>query len=259
MTFGLILGWLGALTAVSASLPQVVRLIRTGDVTGVSPAGWTFSLGSAIAWEIHGLRLGLPNLVAPNLVVMVSTAAILYHLYRAGGPRPRLWLVWRLGQAVAVGAALALVDHGLGSVWFGLLVPIPGAVGLLAQASALVRCASVTGVSLPTLALTAANTAVWAAWGLIAAEPGTAIASLIGGGLALFNLTWRILRSLGLRPLGTPAGGAKSARRRPPRSSPAAKGRRPAPPRRHDIRRRAQPDRARPARAAARQGRRHRR
>jgi uncharacterized protein with PQ loop repeat len=206
MTFGLFLGWFGALTAVGTSAPQVARLVRTRDSSGVSASAWTLCLGASLGWASHGVQLGLPNQVLPNVAVAAASLAVMNQLRRIDG----LALAPRLLPAAALGATMACVDHFLGTVVFGLMIPIPGAVGALAQGSRLVRSAQVTGVPVLGLALGAANSTVWLAWALIAHEPGTAIASSVGGSLALFNLVWRVLRACGLRPMLVEA-------RRPPR------------------------------------------
>jgi hypothetical protein len=197
MTLGLVLGWIGALTAVSTSVPQVARLIRTHDPAGVSPAAWTLCLGASIGWASHGIQLGLPNQAVPNVAVAAAALAVLTQLHHI----ERTPLAPRLIPALALGATMSTVDYLLGTVVFGLLIPVPNAVGAIAQGARLVRAPSVNGVPIVGLALGASNSAVWITWGLLISEPGTTIASTVGGTLALFNLVWRILRACGLRPL----------------------------------------------------------
>ncbi|MDR1186626.1 MAG: hypothetical protein LBK95_04105 [Bifidobacteriaceae bacterium] len=244
MTFGLVLGWLGALTAAAAGLPQAARLIRSRDYSGVSAAAWTLTLGSALGWASHGVQLGLVNQIVPNLTASVAAFAVLYRLHRISG----LSLSGRVAPGLAIGAAMACVDHFWGAVAFGVLGAVPGATAITAQGVQLVRSVQVTGVPVLGLLLGATNSAVWIVWGIHVAEPGTAIASCIGGALALFNLVWRLLRGRGLRPFFASAHGpalrraaqAGSARRAgPPHRREQVRPRRVAPPGRHRIRARA--------------------
>jgi uncharacterized protein with PQ loop repeat len=229
MTLGLVLGWLGALTALSTGLPQVARLIRAHDCSGVSAAAWTLCMGSAIGWASHGVQLGLINQVVPNTISCAASFTVLYQIHRMTG-QP---LLPRVAPALAIGLTMGCVDFFLGVVVFGLIGAMPGAAATVAQGTQLVRAPRVTGVPVLALALGLSNSLVWFSWGLFVNEPGTAIASSIGGILCLFNLVWRVLRSCGLRAFF--AMDQVPATKRQPKKL-AAKGR-PAPPhRREEVR-----------------------
>ena len=72
-----ILGWIGAATGSLVALPQVVRILRTGATTGVSPLTWRLLVGVNLAWMSHGVMTHHPNIVVSNIVYALCTSTIL--------------------------------------------------------------------------------------------------------------------------------------------------------------------------------------
>ena len=178
--------------------PQIVRLLRTRRIEGVSPAwaavGMTINLGW-ITWVLaERLWLPIPAVVA----AILSFGAVLYLLYRNGADvRAALW--------VSAGIAVACVGIQQAAGWTVLGTVLGLSNGLYHGPSVVAawRAHTPVGVSPLSWVLTALEGAVWGLYGvLVAAVPimvygSTAILLAVGVLLRLWMTRDRIRAALG--------------------------------------------------------------
>ena len=199
------LGWTAAAFLAAVALPQVIKLLRTRAIAGISPSAWQFMLAVNLAWTAHGLLTDRPNIWLPNLVFLVCSTTILIRLARQGGwAAPRLFL-----PGVILGSVAFALDVAVGPVAFAVAAVIPSATAQLAHLRELILAPSIQGVSMPFLMMNVANQCLWVSWALLAHERSVIIASLCIGSLMTANLVLATLRRLGVmrarsapRPVG---------------------------------------------------------
>lgn len=189
-----LLGWAAALSLAAVALPQVIKLLRSKTIAGISPSAWQIVLGINVAWSAHGLFTGHPNIWVPNLIFLVCSATILVQLARHGvRSLPRLFL-----PGVVLASVAFALDVTVGPVAFAIAAVIPSATAQLAQLRELIVAPSIRGVSMPFLVTNVANQCLWFSWALLAHERSVTIASLCIGSLMTANLVWATLRRLRL-------------------------------------------------------------
>ena len=178
--------------------PQIVRLLRTRRIEGVSPAwaavGMTINLGW-ITWVLaERLWLPIPAVVA----AILSFGAVLYLLYRNGADvRAALW--------VSAGIAVACVGIQQAAGWtvLGTVLGLSNGLYLGPSVVAAWRAHTPVGVSPLSWVLTALEGAVWGLYGvLVTAVPimvygSTAILLAVGVLLRLWMTRDRIRAALG--------------------------------------------------------------
>lgn len=194
MTAAEIVGWAGALTAISIGIPQVVRLIRTRSTAGVSLVTWQAVLALNIGWGVHGLLLDALNMVVSNAFSVIASLMVL-GLIRRERHRGPLSLLMPSGMIAAV---MIAVDLALGSTWFGAVAVVVSLVANAGQGISLVRSVSIAGVAPGFLVAQLLNQLLWLAWALLVADSGTLISSASTGLVASFNLVWWLLRRFGM-------------------------------------------------------------
>ena len=199
MTPGDLLGWTATVVGTVLALPQLVRLVRTGNVEGLSLVSWQTALVLNLAWTMHGINIGqLPQILSSSLALF-TTVPILVLMARALG-RP---VFPTMVPSLVVTAAMIAVDGFLGSVAYGIVAIIPGIVITAAQSVELVRAHHVRGVSPLSMSLGFLNLTLWVVWAVLVNDSGTMIAVSTTWFVALFNVVWYVLRRLGLRPFLT--------------------------------------------------------
>jgi uncharacterized protein with PQ loop repeat len=200
VSFVVVLGWVAAIVGDSIAVPQVVRLMRTRDVSGLSLFGWQTIVAINVAWGVHGFRVGQANMLVANVVGLAITTLVLGLIARELGHNlVRLLIPGFLVAGLMVGA-----DVLFGAGIFGAVAIIPAVVSNSAQSVELVRSPRVDGVSPLFLVLAVLNQALWFSWGLLVPEYGTIVSSSVTLAVTLFNLVWWSLRRLGLRAFGRP-------------------------------------------------------
>lgn len=194
-----LLGWTATVVGTVLALPQLVRLVRTGNVEGLSLVSWQTALVLNLAWTMHGINIGqLPQILSSSLALF-TTVPILVLMARALG-RP---VFPTMVPSLVVTAAMIAVDGFLGSVAYGIVAIIPGIVITAAQSVELVRAHHVRGVSPLSMSLGFLNLTLWVVWAVLVNDSGTMIAVSTTWFVALFNVVWYVLRRLGLRPFLT--------------------------------------------------------
>jgi uncharacterized protein with PQ loop repeat len=187
-----ILGWIGAATGSLVALPQVVRILRTGATTGISPLTWRLLVGVNLAWMSHGVITHHPNIVVSNTVYALCTSTILILLWRHRGIR--LWQLFVPG--ILLGALMVAVDAFSGPIAFAVIAFIPAALSQMAQLRSLVVSRNVHGVSLWWLAYCVLNQTIWLTWAVLAHEISLIIVATGLGIIMTLNLILGVLRRL---------------------------------------------------------------
>jgi uncharacterized protein with PQ loop repeat len=194
-------GWLATLVGITLGLPQVLRLVRTRRVEGLSLTAWQAWMVVNLSWTAHGISIGQPPQILTSALSLCSTVPILYLMARE--LRRRLLPVLLPGLLGA--AALISVDQIFGSAVFGTLAIIPAVIANAGQSLELVRSKRIVGVSVLFLILAVVNQGLWLSWAILVPDIGTTIVAAVTGTITAFNLIWWSLRILGLRPLLPPA------------------------------------------------------
>ena len=200
MDFVVVWGWVCALVGAVMSLPQIVRLLRSETSAGVSLLLWQLMLGSAIGWTAHGLASGHVNLVVPNAINTVLSAAVLAMVARdrgLGGAR-----VWPLG--LGVGTALVASEQLGSAALFGAVVIAPIVIGLAGQTRDLVREPDIRGLSGLYVVGAFVLQVLWWSWSLMSGDISTFICSTAVGLVTAVNAVLWTLRVRGLLVPRTP-------------------------------------------------------
>lgn len=165
MSFVDVFGWIAAVVGAFYTMPQLIRVIRTGKTAGLPVLTWQLQSAAGLSWVGHGLIYGSPNLVACNLVIGAGALGVLITIIRKRN------LSWsKLLLVVAVIASLVGLDFWLGQLVFGFLVLIPGALGLVLQLRDLITKPDISGVSPVFLILGLLIQAMWFAWGFMVTD-----------------------------------------------------------------------------------------
>lgn len=172
--------------------PQIVRLARTGDPTGVSTTWPAIGLVSNAGWTFYLLSRELWAAIPSTVVMMVFYGLVLRALARTGTRLDRSWgrgATWAaiLGIAAAVGGMRGL---GLVLAW-SYVVQIAPAV------RAVYAVGRPTGVSVATWLLIAGEAALWGFYGWWFDDLPVMIYAAVGvlGGLAIVARMVAIRRS----------------------------------------------------------------
>jgi uncharacterized protein with PQ loop repeat len=192
-----IIGWAGTVSGTILGLPQVLRLVRTGRVDGLSLTAWQAMLVVNLIWTAHGISIGQAPQIVTSALSLCCTVPILYLMARE---LQRHLLPVLLPGLLAAGGLIA-VDHLLGSAAFGAAAIIAAVVANAGQSIELVRAKRIVGVSVLFLILAVVNQGLWLSWAILVPDIGTMIFATVTGTITVFNLIWWSLRMLGLRPL----------------------------------------------------------
>ena len=184
-------GWVCALAGSVASVPQVLRLVRSGRDEGVSLLMWQLLLGAGIGWTSHGILVGHLNIVVPNVMSAALAASVLLMLQRNRRVRP--FDVWPL--ALAVGAAMVAIEHLGSSALFGVAAIVPVAVGMLGQTRDLMRAPDIAGISGVYIIGACVMQAMWLSWAFLVGDVSTQICSSVIGLVAALNGGLWLLRT----------------------------------------------------------------
>jgi uncharacterized protein with PQ loop repeat len=195
-----VIGWAGTVSGTILGLPQMLRLVRTRRVDGLSLTAWQAMLVVNLSWTAHGISIGQVPQIVTSALGLCSTLPILYLMARE---LQRHVLPVLLPGLLAAGALIA-VDQLLGSAAFGTAAIIAAVVANPGQSIELVRAKRIVGVSVLFLILAVANQALWLSWAILVPDIGTMIFATVTGIITVFNLTWWSLRMLGLRPFWPP-------------------------------------------------------
>jgi uncharacterized protein with PQ loop repeat len=209
-----VIGWAGTVSGTILGLPQVLRLVRTGRVDGLSLTAWRAMLVVNLTWTAHGISIGQVPQIVTSVLSLCSTVPILYLMARE---LQRLLLPVLLPGLLAAGVLIA-VDQILGSAGFGTAPIIAAVVANAGQSIELVRSKRIVGVSVLFLVLAVVNQGFWLSWAILVPDAGTMIFATVTGIITVFNLIWWVAAH--------PWNAAPSCCRPPPATRPWTPGKR---------------------------------
>lgn len=187
-------GWACAVVGAVFSVPQVLRLLRSGTSAGLSLRAWQLNTAVALGWTLHGIRAGYWNMFASNAVIAVLSLLTIAMIRRDRALSLRTaWLL----PAAATGVLFGM-EYLTTPLLLGVVVLLPQLFAQGSQSAELIREPDLSGVSTTFIALNALLPAMWFVWGLGA---GDASVLLTAGAMTLitaFNLGWLLARNLRL-------------------------------------------------------------
>lgn len=184
--------WLSAVAATGTVLtagflvPQVVRLVRGGDVTGVSPSWGALGVITNGAWVAYLGTLGMwEAAVAPALATITYgiTFGSVLRLSRSG----REWQF----AALVYSAALAVLWATTRPLVFGLVLAVTPVIQISPGVRAVFRERKPRGVSAVAWTIGFVEASVWGLYGLIVADGaliGYGLVTAIGSSSILYRL-----------------------------------------------------------------------
>jgi len=175
-----LLGLAAAALGILTGLPQVVRLVRTPDASGLSYPSAVLGVLSSATWLTYGLMLLDPAQLLANVpgVTCAVTTAVL-SARRLG---LRLARTWQACAAWALVVATAAVVGGPALV--GVAATVVSLVKLLPQVRTVLRREPLTGLAPATFFLTQVSAATWTAYGLATGQASVVVCSLVSVVLA---------------------------------------------------------------------------
>lgn len=189
--------------AVTQPVPQVVRLLRTRSVAGVSgPTTW---LGLTInsAWVAYGVGRGLlPVAVLSGAYVAgyATIAALLLLRGRRSG----------VGTGLAAAAGLTLLTVVAGWAVLGTVLALAVGVQFVPQVVEAWRSDDLSGLAPGTYVVGALDGAIWGTYGLVVADVPLVLYGLVMSAVAVLVLVprRRWARTAAAAPLAATAGSA---------------------------------------------------
>lgn len=181
-----------ALAAIGV-VPQLSRLARTGDITGLSATAATVGSATELGWVVYTVDGRLWSAVPESVLMVFTNVALVVAVVRAGGPIGR-----SLGVATAWLAVLAAVAVTGGPAVLGPLLPL-AYVGQVSPAVwSVYRVPSPTGVAVVTWVVIGVESALWGTYSL--ARGDAALSSL--GAVGVVAAAAIVARATGTRHLG---------------------------------------------------------
>lgn len=84
MEIGYIIGWLGVLFGLLVAPPQLIKILRTGKVDGISLATYTFLFCALICYLIHAIYIKSLVFTVAQSVNLTTNGVILMLLIKKG-------------------------------------------------------------------------------------------------------------------------------------------------------------------------------
>ena len=186
LVFGIVMVTLAALY----SLPQWLRVRRTGSVEGVSLAATSNAFISCAAWVLFGVVLGDIWVLLTCLAALPSLGATTWILVRNHASRAGMWTTWVWTAALVVGAVVYPWSEAPINVLLGAsILWYVGPAAVMAWTSA-----DVTGIAPGAWFVLLADAVIWMLYSLLAHVPAGILYAVIAGigALAvLARLVWR--------------------------------------------------------------------
>jgi uncharacterized protein with PQ loop repeat len=167
----LILTCATGLTAVFL-LPQIVRLLRSGDTSGLSGTWAAFGIVTNLAWIMYLGSLGLWMAVMAPALAVATYGIMLIALARKTRGRDWMWASGLYAASLAVIGSLAGIEA------LGLLLVLAPVIQLTPGVVAAYRERRPTGISPATWSLSAVEALLWGWYGWLVSD-----VALIGYGL----------------------------------------------------------------------------
>lgn len=165
-----------------ALVPQVIKLARGGDPSGVSPTWPAIGLVSNVGWVAYLLHERLWAAIPATVVVGVFYALVVRYLATSGTPMAP---VVARGAAWAMGLGATLAVGGWAAL--GLVLGWSYAVQVAPAVWSAYRTALPTGIAPGTWALLSIDALLWGVYGWVSADLPIVVFGLVGvcGGTAI--------------------------------------------------------------------------
>jgi uncharacterized protein with PQ loop repeat len=166
--------------ALLGALPQLHRLVRTGDTNGVSLANATLAVGSELGWLAYTAHGSLWSAVPESALMAAAHTVLAILLLRAGVPATRPFI------AAAVWSAVLVATTAFGG-WalLGAVLPLAYAVQVTPAVVAVYRARCPSGVAVATWAIVLVECALWGAYGLAKGDHALMLLAVVGCGSSL--------------------------------------------------------------------------
>jgi uncharacterized protein with PQ loop repeat len=141
---------------VATGIPQLVKTVRSANVSGLSPSSISLSVAASWAWAIYSFVRGLPESgVASTLAAVVVTATAV------AMARTRGWTLLGTAVGLAWGGLLAMTGLLIGAAGVGLLLSVQVLGQHTPQIWATLYHHNLSGLSAATWWLRGANGLIW--------------------------------------------------------------------------------------------------
>lgn len=149
--------------AFSQPIPQIVRLVRSGSIAGVSATTTWLGLVINLAWATYGVARDLPSVAVLSLVYVAGYTAVAALLVRGGN---------RGGAAMGLGAGAAFAVIALLAGWATLGTVLALVVGaqFVPQVLEAWRSTDLTALAPGTYVVSAIDGVIWGAIGLVSKD-----------------------------------------------------------------------------------------
>ncbi|NIZ91444.1 SemiSWEET family transporter [Kineococcus rubinsiae] len=174
------LGLVAAALGILTGLPQVVRLVRTPDASGLSYSSAVLGVLSSATWLTYGVMLLDPAQLLAN--VPGVTCAVVTAVLSARRLGLRLARTWQACAAWALVVAAAAVLGGPAVV--GMAATVVSLVKMLPQVRTVLRREPLTGLAPATFFLTQVSATTWTVYGLATGQVSVVVCSLVSVVLA---------------------------------------------------------------------------
>jgi uncharacterized protein with PQ loop repeat len=169
------LGAVASFFALSSVVPQVLRALRTRDVSGVSWASSVMSLAAYTLWVVYAFAVADGVQVVNNVLSFALLGALALAVARAGGAAGAAWAAPRAVLLSAAGA-LVVVDV-LGAFALAMASTAFSAVRMVPQARLALSGTSLSGLDPLALVLGWVGHVLWAGYGALAGDVGVLLCS----------------------------------------------------------------------------------
>ena len=85
MELGYLIGWVGAGLGACISLPQLIKILKTGQTANISIATYVILVFAITFYLIHAIYIGAEVFIVTNAVNLVARTTILTLLIRRRG------------------------------------------------------------------------------------------------------------------------------------------------------------------------------
>jgi uncharacterized protein with PQ loop repeat len=171
-----LMGFSAVALAIGLSLPQLIKLLRTREVSGVSLAAVANSTISFGAWTAYAVYIGDGWLLVSSAVGLPGQLLTAWVAWRQGASRAQLWLpmLWLISLF-----AVSSLDVLLGTTFLPLII---GASVLWYVVPALIAAwgaSSVTGIAAGSWWVLVAEGAIFLGYGLITTVGATVVYGIL--------------------------------------------------------------------------------
>lgn len=176
------IGLLAAACILSASIPQIVAVLRHG-AHGVSVASWSLLLATNLVWTAVGLAIGSLSTVVGNIAGVVAFSILVAVLLYAD---TRAW--WAAALVIPAGAAVFLLARALplpATEAAGIVLGVSLALPQLRLSWRSWRHGEESDVALGAWALILLGQVLWLLYGVLAGQFAIVLVNAVAGGVSV--------------------------------------------------------------------------